>query len=137
MENIALCVFAAVMYWGTCRLFAAYDQRCFSGAFYVNVKNKYLWLLLGGRCWGKKEIARGELDKLSILGLVAYIALLPVLLSFCAAILDIADFDARSGIALAAYGFAVVSLHVLDEILGNIFYRQNKLRYYFYPSHVP
>lgn len=57
------------------------------------------------------------------MGLAAYIALLPVLLAVCAAIWGRYVFDAHSGIALASYGFAVVLLNVLDEILGNMFWK--------------
>lgn len=61
--------------------------------------------------------------KLNILGLATYIALLPVLLAFYAAIFNIYTFDEHSGIAFATYGFGIVFLNILDEILGNIFYK--------------
>lgn len=123
IENIAFCVFATVMYWGICRLFATYDHKCLSRKLYVNVKNKYLWLLFGGRYRGRRKTPKEDWYKLNILGLVTYIALLPVLLAFYAAIFDIYAFDTHSGITLATYGFVIVFLNIFDEILGNIFYR--------------
>lgn len=123
IENIALCVFATAMYWGICRLFATYDHKCSSRKLYVNVKNKYLWLLLGGRYRGRRKTIEEDWYKLNILGLATYIALLPVLLAFYAAIFDIYTFDAHSGIVFATYSFSIVFLNILDEILGNIFCR--------------
>lgn len=122
IENIALCIFATVMYWEMCRLFATYDHKCLSRKLYVNVKNKYLWLLLGGGYRMRGKTTEEDWYKLNILGLATYIALLPVLLAFYAAIFDIYTFDAHSGIAFATYGFGIVFLNILDEILGNIFY---------------
>ena len=123
VEDIVLCVFAAAIYWGICQLFTAYDRRCLSRRLYVTVRSKRLWLLLGGRYRGGRRIPEEDWYKLSIMGLAAYIALLPVLLAVCAAIWGRYVFDAHSGIALASYGFAVVLLNVLDEILGNMFWK--------------
>ena len=123
IENILLCVFATVMYWGICQFFTAYDRKCLSRRLYVTVRSKRLWLLLGGRFRGGRRIPEEDWYKLSVIGLTAYIALLPVLLAVCAAIWGRYVFDAHSRIALASYGFAVVLLNILDEILGNMFYR--------------
>ena len=123
IENILLCVFATVMYWGICQFFTAYSRRCLSRAFYVTVRNTHLWLLLGGRYRGRRKLPEEGWHKCSILGLASYIALLPVLLALYAAIFDLYMFDTHSGIALTAYGFAIVLLNVFDDLLGSMFYR--------------
>lgn len=124
-RNIALCVFATAIYRGIFQLFATYNHKCLSRKLYVNVKNKYLRLLLGGRCRGRRKTLEEDWYKLNILGLATYIyiALLPVLLAFYAAIWDIYTFDAHSGIVFATYGYAIIFLNILDEILGSIFCR--------------
>ena len=116
IENILLCGFATVMYWGICQFFTAYSRRCLSRAFYVTVRNTRLWLLLGGRYRGRRKLPEEGWHKCSILGLASYIALLPVLLALYV-------FDTHSGIALTVYGFTIVLLNVFDDLLGSMFYR--------------
>lgn len=126
IKNVLSCIFAAVGYWWTCRLFATYDHKCLTRKLYVKVKNKYLWLLLGVRYRGSREMPEEDWYKLNILGLSTYILLLPILLTFYAARLNIYNIyieDVRSARALMTCSLTIILLNALDEILGNIFYK--------------
>lgn len=121
IENTMFIIFGILMYWGVCRLFTTYDRKCLSKDLFIKTKNKSFWLLIAGRYRGRRRMPEEDWYKISIVGLVTYISLLPVLLFFCFLVLDITFEDMPQGSFWTTYTFIVIFLNIMDEILGNIF----------------
>ena len=121
--KIVLIIFGIIMYWGICRMFSVYDRKCLSRDLFVKTKNEHIWRFIAGSHRGGRRMPKEDWYKISVMGIITYIILLPVLLFFCSLVLDITFENMPNGYFWVAYTFIVIFLNFMDELLGNIFYR--------------
>ena len=116
LNNIGFSIFLVIVYWKLCRMFSTYSPKCLSARFYITVSNQRLYNIVSGGFRGMQKVPVEDRNKITVIGIMTYILLLPWVII---GIHFIWNLPADSADPFWLYYFgAVTFIDMLDDVIG-------------------
>lgn len=120
LDNILFSIFLVIMYWQGCCMFSTYSPKCLSSRLYITVSNQHLYNIFSGGFRGMQKVAVEDRNKITVIGIMTYILLLPWVI---VGIHFIWNLPADSAGRFWVYYFgAVMFIDILDDVIGQVIY---------------
>ena len=120
--NIFFSIVFVIVYWQICRMFSTYSPKCLSSKLYITVSNQYIYNIFSGGFRGMHKVSAEERNKITIMGIMTYILLLPWIIGFLHVILVPSSGSEERFFFWLCYLFVVIFINIFDEIIGEVIY---------------
>lgn len=116
--NIFFSLFWIIVYWKTGRMFSTYNPKCLSSRLYITVSNQRIYDILSGGFRGMHKVPAEDRNKITVIGIVTYILLLPCVIGFLHVIWT--SPSSGEGSFWLYYFCFVIAIDVLDDAIGMV-----------------
>lgn len=119
--NIFFSIFFVIVYWKTCRMFSTYSPKCLSSRLYITVSNQYIYNIFSGGFRGMHKVSAEDRNKITVMGIMTYVSLLPCIIGFLHDVIWISSSDSEERFMFWLYYlFVVIFINIFDEIIGEV-----------------